>query len=64
MDVLETAEDMYLGVCQNDPRPAGILDREFGLAVLACYAPDGAAEMLALQCLDVLDLKSFDVEVI
>jgi len=64
MDIFETAEYVYLGVCQYDARPAGILNRKFGLAVLACYTSNGSAEMLALERLDVLDLKGLDVKVI
>lgn len=36
VDVLEAAEDVDLGVCEDDARLAGIFNSEFRLSVLAC----------------------------
>ena len=64
MNVLESAQDMYLAVRQHDPRPARILNREAGLAVVARDPADRAREVLAVQRLHVADLKGLDVEIV
>ena len=64
MDVLEAAEDVNLAVREHDARPARILNRKLGLPGLAGDPADGAREVLAVQRLDVADLKGLDVEVV
>lgn len=64
MNILEPAEDVYLAVSEHDARPAGILNRKLGLAVVAGDPADGAREVLAVQRLDVADLKRLDVQVV
>jgi hypothetical protein len=64
VDVLEAAEDVDLLVGQDDAGAARVLDGELCLPVLAGNAADGAAHVLALQGLDVLDLKGLDVQVV
>src|SRR4051812_25050231 len=64
VDVLETAENVDFGVGKHDPGPAGVLDGELCLAVLAGDTANGTTHVLALQGLDILDLESLNVQVI
>lgn len=64
LDAAECAQDMDLLVREDDSRLADVLNREPRLAVLACDAADGAAEMVPRERLDVLDLERFDVQLL
>lgn len=59
LDVAERAEDVNLGVGEDDPGPRGVLDYEAGLAFVAGETTDCAREVVSVQSLDVLDLERF-----
>lgn len=47
VDVLESAQDVDLGVCEDDAGARRVLDCEFCLAVLAGYAAYGSRLVVA-----------------
>jgi hypothetical protein len=49
---------------QDDPRPARVLDRKLGLAVLPSDTTDRSGQVVPVQCLYVLDLERVEVEVL
>lgn len=55
---------MHLAIRQHHSGTTCILNGEFRLAVFPGYSSYGAAEMVAGQRLDVLDLKGLDVQVV
>ena len=55
---------MDLCLCEDDTGPGGVLDREPGSTCVTGYTTDGSGEMVAVEGLDVLDLKGVDVEVV
>lgn len=59
LDVAERAEDVNLGVGEDDPSPRGVLDHEAGLAFVAGETTNRAREVVAVQGLDVFDLEGF-----
>lgn len=59
LDVAESAEDVDLGVGEDDPGPGRVLDHETGLAFVAGETTDRAREVVAVERLDVLDLERF-----
>jgi hypothetical protein len=57
LDGGEGAEDVDARVGEDDAGARGVLDRVARLAVLAGDAADGTREVVAVQRLDVLDLR-------
>lgn len=55
---------MDLRVCEDNACPTGVLDCEFGLAVLSGDTTNGAGEMVTVQHFYVFDLEGVEVEVV
>ena len=51
-------------ISEDDTRTTGVLNREFGLAVLACDTPDCAREVVPVKGFDVFDFERVEVEVV
>ena len=64
MYVTEAAEDVNFCLRDHDPRPRRILNGELRLAFLTADTTDTARQVIAMQCLDILDLEGLEVEVI
>jgi len=54
---------LHSRISEDDPRPARILDRKLGLAVLPCDTPDRSGQVIPVQRLDVLDLERIEVQI-
>ncbi len=59
LNVAKGAQDVDLGVCEDDACARRVLDRVLGLAADARDAPNGAREVIALEGLHVRDLERF-----
>ncbi len=58
------AEDMHLGVRNDDTGASGVLDSVFGLAVLAGNTADRAGEVVARQHLHVRHQERLNIQVL
>ncbi len=57
-DVVEGPQEMDLCLSQHNARASGVFNSKFGFAILAGNAPDGAAQVVAMQRLHVFNFKS------
>lgn len=64
LDVRKAAEDVDVLVGDDDTRPRGVLNGKARLAVLASDTPNGAAQVVPVQQLDVRDHEGVDEEVL
>ena len=55
---------MDLGISNHDSCSCGVLDRKLCLSLLTTNTSDTSAQVIAVQSLHVLDLKSLKVQVI
>ena len=55
---------MNFRLSNDNSCPCGIFDSKFCLALLTANATNATRQVIAMKCLDILDLKSFQVEVV
>jgi len=55
VDGLKFAEDVNLGIGEDNAGSAGVLNGKFCLAILAGYAADSTGKMVSVECPDILD---------